>query len=204
MFCSQCGNSVDASAKFCSSCGSAIPRIEQSTPTESFRTKTSDDLEEVYKAVIGPKNQDFYLLHFRRFDSAREAGSTWHWPALFFPILWSLYRKMWGSALIYYVLYFIAFQIAKESANISEIGSLFYVIYLLCLFFIPPVFANALYYNHCKKKIAKVQSSSNDRQRQLKELSVIGGTVSNAVISVLAAIFFLIVLAALAIPAFHH
>ena len=50
---------------------------------------------------------------------------------------------------------------------------------------LPPIYANALYYKHCKKKIAEVGSSSRDLQRRLGELSGKGGTSNVVLIFVL-------------------
>lgn len=48
------------------------------------REKNMSEREERYKAVIGPKNQEYYLRHFERFDAAGKAGATWNWSAALF------------------------------------------------------------------------------------------------------------------------
>ena len=62
------------------------------------------DREALYKAVLGPKNQAYYLRHFARFDAAGKAGLSWNWAAATFTFIWFLYRRMWPAALAYIVL----------------------------------------------------------------------------------------------------
>ena len=60
MYCSKCGTENDDSATVCKQCNYALsPLIE---------SKTELTQEEMYQAVIGHKNQAYYLNHFSRFD----------------------------------------------------------------------------------------------------------------------------------------
>lgn len=210
MFCPKCGNSNDDSAKFCSSCGSALPQAVKDVPPPQTEIDAPRNPDERYKAIVGPKNQDYYLSHFSRFDSNRKAGVSWHWPAFFVTFYWFLYRKMWLNALIYFFLPYLVMiplgivgAVAGNSADtLIGIG---YVLFLIAIFVLPPIYANTLYYKHCKKKIAEAGSSSQDLQRQLGKLSGKGGTSNVALIFVLvfAFIAFIGILAAIAIPAYQ-
>ncbi len=210
MFCPKCGNSNDDSAKFCSGCGSALPQPIKDAPPPQTEIDVHRNPDEFYKAIVGPKNQDYYLSHFSRFDNNEKVGASWHWPAFFVTFYWFLYRKMWLNALIYFLLPYlvmipfgIAAAVAGNSADtVIGIG---YVLFLIAIFVLPPIYANALYYKHCKKKIAEASSSSQDLQRQLGELSGKGGTSNVAIIFVLVFVFIALIgiLAAIAIPAYQ-
>lgn len=210
MFCPKCGNSNDDSAKFCSGCGSVLPQSVKHTPSPQTVIDDHSNLDEFYKAIIGPKNQDYYLGHFTRFDNHGKVDVSWHWPAFFVTFYWFLYRRMWLNALIYFFLPYlvmiplgIAAAVAGNSADtVIGIG---YVLFLIVMFVLPPIYANALYYKYCKKKIVEAGSSSRDLQRQLGELSGKGGTSSVVLIFVLvfAFIAFIGILAAIAIPAYQ-
>lgn len=210
MFCPKCGNSNDDSAKFCSGCGSVLPQAVKDVPPSQTEIDVPHNPDEFYKAIVGPKNQDYYLSHFSRFDSNGKVGASWHWPAFFVTFYWFLYRKMWLNALIYFFLPYlvmiplgIAATVAGNSADtVIGIG---YVLFLIALFVLPPMYANALYYKHCKKKITEVSSSSQNLQRRLGELSGKGGTSNVILIFVLvfAFIAFIGILAAIAIPAYQ-
>jgi Tfp pilus assembly protein PilE len=221
MFCTQCGNANDGAAKFCLSCGAAMQGVVHdatSMPSPSPAISRSGQSgnaipeEEFYSAVIGPKNQDYYLRQFARFDEAGKPGITWHWPALFVTFYWLLYRKMWLNAFLYFVApYAIMIPVGFVAAiagipgrgdSILAVGNL---LFLGAVFLLPPLYANALYYRHCRKKIAEVRASSNDVQRQLGELTGKGGTSGVIIIFLLVFVFIAVlgILAAIAIPAYQ-
>jgi type II secretory pathway pseudopilin PulG/ribosomal protein L40E len=204
MLCPKCGNQNGDTASTCTKCGTALAPITQGLSTSSVRQPP--DIIDFYKAIIGPKNQDYYLRHFLRFDANGKAGITWHWPAFFTTFFWLIYRKMWLNALLYWLLPFVMLiPVLIIAAMFSETGAyLAYPLYLAGIFFLPPMYTNALYYKHCKKRIAESRSSSNDVQWQLGELSGKGGT-SNVVIIfviIISLVAIIGILAAIAIPQF--
>jgi type II secretory pathway pseudopilin PulG len=152
------------------------------------------------------KNQDYYLRHFQRFDAKGKAGISWHWPAFFVTFLWLLYRKMWLHSLLEWLLPLIMIiPAAIIAAVLGEQGVYVAVLlYIAVVSLLPPLFANALYYKHCKKKIAESRASSTDLQWQLGQLSGKGGTSNAIMIFVLIFVFIAVIgiLAAIAIPQF--
>jgi len=208
MFCTQCGHSNDDSAKFCVSCGCEL--TSKDAAAHHIKMNADSNVTEFYKAVVGPKNQDYYVGKFSRFDALGKAGASWHWPAFFVTFYWFLYRKMWLNALIYFVLPYllmipfgVAVAMAGDSA--SMVVGIACIAYFVIFFVLAPMYANALYYNHCKNKIAETAASSADVQRQLGVLSGKGGTSNIVLIFVLIAAFvaFIGILAAIAIPAYQ-
>ena len=209
MFCSQCGNANDIAAKYCSNCGSVLPQAVQNAPTPHAKINASGNSEEFYKAIVGPKNQGYYLHHFSRFDSKGKVSASWHWPAFFVTFSWFLYRKMWLNALIYFFLLGLVniLYVFAETAEKSG-GTIIYKVYLLLYFvgivILPPMYANALYYKHCKKKISETSASSHDLQSRLSELSEKGRTsIVGVVFSVMQIIAIIGILAAVAVPAYQ-
>ena len=210
MFCTQCGIANDVSAKFCRQCGIAIEAapIGASATVKSTTGSLAVTDEELYKAFIGPKNQNYYLKHFAQFDAQGKPSVTWHWPALLITFYWMLYRKMWLPALLYFLspyLIMIPIGIIGGVTKSDELIGLGYLAWLATMIIWPPLFANSLYYKRCKKKIAEVQASSSDPQHQLGELTSKGGT-SNAVAVIIAILAFVTVigiLAAIALPAYQ-
>jgi len=209
MFCPQCGKANDDSARFCLSCGNVLSQTMRDAPL-SPTAETSPATDEFYKAAIGPKNQDYYLRRFARFDSAGKVGVSWHWPAFFVTFWWLLYRKMWLNALIYFFLpYLVMILLGIAAAVVGDssgaIAGIVNLAYLAAIFVLLPMYANALYYKHCTNKILEVRASSHDVQRQLGELSAKGGTSNVAVIVLLIFMFVAIIgiLAAIAIPAYQ-
>ncbi len=200
MFCPKCGSRNDETARYCTACGNALPLPD---------AQTAVALDEYYKAVIGPKNQAYYLSQFSRFD--REGiRVSWNWPSFLMTFYWLLYRKMWLNALAYflfpYVLAFVfaLFVVLTDSDPGTLVGSV-YLAYLAAIFVLIPMYANALYYRHCKKRVSQARATSQDTQRQLGELAARGGTSNVVLILILIFAFVAIVgiLAAIAIPAYQ-
>lgn len=209
MFCPKCGTSNEAAASFCAACGDVLPLPTGLQKTQS-RSDEPTELEEYYGTVLGPKNQDYYLRQFASFDADGKVSATWHWPACFMTFYWLLYRKMWLFALLYFIFPYLFFGLMGVIAGVAGspanmvIGA-GYVLYLLGILFLMPMYANALYYKHCKKQISAVKVSTADVQRQLGELSGKGGTSNIAIIFllILLGIALLGIVAAIAIPAYQ-
>ncbi len=163
-------------------------------------------------AFIGPKNQSFYLGHFSGFEKNKRTGISWHWPAFFVTFYWLLYRKMWLNAFLYWILPYalliplvIVAVLLGDSENTNVVLGIGYALYLLAYFFLPPMYANALYYRHYKKKLGETKLASRDAQRRLGILSEKGGT-SNVAIIILVIFSFIAmfgILLAIAIPAYQ-
>lgn len=210
MFCSQCGSENDDTAKFCIHCGSALSQTTHASIPSPVLGKGSSSAEEFYKAVIGDKNQAYYLRHFAQFDRNGKAGVTWNWPAFFITFYWFLYRKMWLNAIIYFfspylvmaLLGIITVIIGDRSGMLISVG---YISYLGAVFILLPMYANALYYKHCQSKISDARISSPVVERQLGVVSGRGGTSGAALFVVFLIPFVAIIgiLAAIAIPAYQ-
>ncbi len=200
MFCPQCGNSND-NAKFCTGCGFRL------AANEGAVTYGED---EFFKAVIGPKNQDYYMRRFHDFKRNGKAGISWHWQAFFITFYWLLYRKMWLNAFIYFLTPYLALILMSIISALSgdAAGIVMGIGYLLCMagiFILPPLYANALYYRHCRKKIAEAKASPGGLERQLGELAAKGGTSNIAIIIIIMVLVItsiIGILAAIAIPAY--
>ncbi|MEO6920422.1 MAG: pilin [Collimonas sp.] len=210
MFCPQCVSANDAAAKFCSSCGAAFSPSTQGLPANRQVANAPVEIEEYYAAQIGPKNQDYYLGKFANFDHAGRGGPSWHWPALFVPFYWFLYRKMWRNALLYlFSPYILGVLLGIVGASSGKSGSAIlgvgFVLIVLGCRLGAAIFGNALYYAHCKKKIAETMASGHSIERQLGELSGKGGTSGVFLFFLLIGFFIAAIgiLAAIAIPAYQ-
>ena len=151
------------------------------------KTIASRNSDEIYRAIIGSKNQDGYLRQFARFDREGRISVSWHWPAFVVTFGWLIYRKMWGFAVIYVFLRYAApiaiekaVGVAGETGDVI-LGSALSVLYV-ALFLMPPMYANALYYFHCKMKISNTIESRDEIQAQVTALSKKGGTSTVALI----------------------
>lgn len=202
MFCPKCGSSNDDTAKLCVSCGHALPAA--AIPPEP----ASD--QQYYTAVLGPDSREYYLDHFSRFDDEGKTSPTWNWSALLVTLYWLLYRKMRVYAAIYLALPFTLWGLfwvvgAVAGSLVGIVGSLGFFGYAAVVLIVMPMYANALYYRHCRKTIEIVRATTQGTQAQLAELAGKGGTSRAAYIFiwVVNCVAVIGVLAAIAIPAYQ-
>lgn len=178
MYCPSCGKEVSEGSLFCQACGrqlSAAPGVSS--------TVTSEDLA----AFVGP-NWDKYSYKFAGFNEggADNFRATWHWPAFFVPFWWMLYRKLYGWALLAFLLMYIP------------------VVGTLLLRIAWALTGNWIYYNHAKKRIFEIKQQHHSPEAQKVAISASGGTgnVVLVIAAVLVSIAIAGIIAAIAIPAF--
>ena len=204
MFCLKCKASNEANATACSSCGNALPRLPGNFQNVQESSEGAKKAAEFYKAILGPVNQDYYLEIFSDFDRNEAMSTTWNRSAFFASFFWLLYRKMWREVLIYFVAPCLLMPLLGVIGG-NFLVILGYVLYTVGIIFWLPMYANALYYKHCKKQIEMVSASSGDMQEQLRALSARGGTGNVVQMGgvAFAAVVVLGILAAFAIPAYR-
>lgn len=161
--------------------------------------------EEAWTAIIGPNNTDYYLERFARLSHMDSAA--WHWPGFFVTWYWMLYRKMWLPALAYFFLpYLMMIPFAVLGAVAPAAMGLLAIVWWLAWIFGPPIFANRLYFNHCRKLIANIKRQSNSREQALARMEARGGT--SGILVIILALFGLVaivgILAAVSIPAYQQ
>ena len=164
----------------------------------------------LYRAVIG-RNHEYYLERFRRFESAGKAGASWHWPAFFITFFWMLYRKMWGVAAAYVVLMLASYLILPTVGMLAGgVGGMMVMslVHLVAVMVLPAVFANALYYRHCRNKIADTEALARDPEARSRELMRRGGTSEvaaaiGAIVTLLVGTAFVAMILAISLPAYQ-
>lgn len=164
--------------------------------------------DEYYLAAIGPKNRDFYLEKFRKFDRTGTAGFSWPGLGQFFASsYWLFYRRISLAAWLYLLLPFIAllfihiisdWNALGDSIQITIHSAITVVIYYLYL----PSRMNAMYYRHVHKKIQAAKAKSKVLDTQLTLLREGGGT-SSTVVWLLLALMLFSIWAAVALPAYQ-
>jgi curved DNA-binding protein CbpA/type II secretory pathway pseudopilin PulG len=201
---------------------SATARPQKNQPERSQRaSNTATSKETYYRAAIGPKNQEYYLKVFQKFDSEGKPSMTWPSLATFFiSFPWLCYRKMWVTALLYYLIlpfivaFSIAFLLSFHSAFFNTgnqipdntIQKLTQLILIPIYWIYIPVKANSIYYKYITKKISKVKLKTSDINAQLDLLTKDGGVsklLGGGPFAALIAISIIGILAAVALPAYQ-
>lgn len=187
MHCAQCGTLNGPTLALCSSCGIGIrrePTAWRGTGPRPTLLGTLDNprerregLRELYAAAVGPKNRDHYLAKFALFDHERRTSAGWHWPAFFFTFAWLVHRKMWGKAALYFVLpYIVLVPVVMFGATLPLAVALGGLAYLLGIFVLPPLLADATYYRHCERVIERARAANRSQEGQLVLVAREGGT----------------------------
>ncbi len=174
MQCPQCAATVTDPAGKCPACGHVPsltnapgqpPHIEPQLGRVPDASAPSPVVQELYRAAIGEKSQDYYLRQFARFDQAGKTSITWHWPASLSTLNWLAWRGMWSAALVFAAaclsLGLLVFGIGRLVFDFSTTTEL--VLLALCLtvaFLLPGLFANAAYYRFSKKRIEAALAAS--------------------------------------------
>ena len=81
-------------------------------------TAIRDADEPLYRAFIGKLGLEHYLAYFARADARGYPPISWHWPALFFGVLWLIYRKLYRVALIAFLVPYVAMAIGAGAEHL--------------------------------------------------------------------------------------
>jgi Tfp pilus assembly major pilin PilA len=160
-----------------------------------------------YRAAVGPR-ADYYVPRFLSFDRPGASKASWNWPAFFVTLPWMLYRRMWLTAL---VVFLISMGVGiVEAVLVPMVGEHLGLLVAIAVaviysFILIPMFANALYHAHIKRRIAKVTQSGLDEVQSVRALERGPHTsvVALIVVLVLGVVYIFGILAAIAIPAYQ-
>ena len=127
-------------------------------------------MRELYNAVIGQNNKNYYLAKFESFDKQGVGlKPSWNWSALFATGVWALYRKMYGWFFIWWGLVSLSSILEKSGSVVLSVLS---VVVSTIVF---AVYANSLYYNKVKEEIAEAQLNTSDESKLFGYLKRKGG-----------------------------
>ncbi|HEY7642519.1 MAG TPA: pilin [Steroidobacteraceae bacterium] len=165
--------------------------------------------EELYRAVVGEKKLGYYLPLFQRFDQPNASFVSWNWPAFFVSFFWLLYRRMYLPALAYFFLWpftvLVLMSIVSVMAGPAVAAILGWSTQLLGAFVVFPMFANALYHWHVRRRIAKMALTAPSHAALVERLigSASGGAPIIVAIACVIGVTWFGILAAIAIPAYQ-
>jgi Tfp pilus assembly major pilin PilA len=166
---------------------------------------SSQDMEALYRAAVGPKRAEFYVPKFVRFDQPGASRLSWNWPAFFVSFYWFLYRRMYATWAIYSLLIPICIGVVGGIAR-GGAGVWFYLVvalgYRLILI---PLLANSFYHRATKKRLETLRKKVPETSGQLLVLDNTSPTSPIVwVIFPLVGVAVLGILAAIAIPAYQN
>ncbi len=201
-FCQHCGAPLKIKEQWYSAARSSSPYNEyqpfrctqpvQNTDNGNVDGVSMQDID----AFVGSKSH-YYVPRFQHMARSGNHCISWNWAAFLFGPFWLLYRKMYALGffvMILQMMQVVVTQIAYNAIGITnDMTYAFFESaitnpsnrYFLLAIFLSSVlgmvisvglalFGNALYRNHCKRKILSVREQTPDLTSG--ELSTIGGT----------------------------
>jgi hypothetical protein len=118
------------------------------TPSEDGEAEAR---EAAWADVVGPARAAWYVERFRRFDAQGGGWTfTWNWVCVFFPLLWLLYRKMYGWAAALVLADLLLAPLTAAAPGPAGLLSLAVMVAL-------PLGGNWLYYRHVNGILARAE-----------------------------------------------
>ena len=148
--------------------------------------------EELYRAAVGDAKAGYYVPLFYRFDQPGASRASWNWPAFFVTFFWLLYRRMYGPAVVYVMVWPIALVILAVVVGMllgDVAGALVYWIAALGVQLVAlPMFANAVFHWHVRNQIRKLSADTPSHaalvQRLIGQASTSGAAAIVGVICI--------------------
>lgn len=210
--CPACGYENGEGKLFCEQCGTQLGNSQQSPYGQNPYSQNGVpqgvfapvSMEEIVSQIMPPDEKiddipakdwaiyignsaPYYLYQFKKQDMPQKRGLSFTWSALIMPVLYFLYRRMWGIAAIAAVVFFglnvpsaMAFlaesgyiELGTSLATLNDIG--YYcslasiLISVLCAFF-----AVTLFRKSAGKRIRKLRAkaaSETEYYQKLRRLS---------------------------------
>jgi len=162
--CPKCGQ-AQVPGESCSGCGVIFAKL-QGQPDMPANVESAAETrdERLDEAMFVGNNSDRYREQFSKFRRGRQNSYevTWHWPALFVPFYWAMYRKMWGWSIVIF-LSFVLWPFTN---------------------FLWAMSANYLYFGHMNSKLAFLRKKSRGMSEDEWEEKIMsaGGTSTMAMV----------------------
>lgn len=134
-------------------------------PTTPPDASSGGTMPALYRAALGPVNQDRYLALFARFDATGRASAGWNGAASLCTLNWMVFRHLWTAALIYVAaaegLALLAFGLGRQLLQ-WPVGVEWGVLGALALlaFAVPGLFGDAILHADIRRRIARALAAS--------------------------------------------
>ena len=132
-------------------------------------TSKESATQALYRAAIGPLNNDYYLPIFSGFELTAKMTLRWNTAAGLYTLNWMLFRRLWTAALVYssavlggiLVVFGLGHLIFQFSTEVEfALGLL--ILMLSCV--VPGLLGNTWLHTDCRRKMAQALSQSSTLQ----------------------------------------
>ncbi len=151
------------------------------------------DREELFEALIGHKNTDYYMVYFQRAEARGYPPVSWNWPGFLAGLIWLLYRRQYSWGAMYFGITLAIIFVTSLLHGIVEPATATLVLYTCMLLFQNvyfPLNANGIYYRWARKEVDNaMQLFPGQKDKQLEHLSGRGGANANIIFMVVSLLF---------------
>jgi dTDP-4-dehydrorhamnose 3,5-epimerase len=153
------------------------PTLATASPAQEEDVTTT-----LYRAVIGPVSNSYYLPIFTRFEAADHAGISWNTAAALSTLNWLAFRRLWGAALAYFgalvAIVLLVFGIGRLVFQLPDalVGALT-LGFGVAAFVLPGLFGNAVFHTECRKRMSKALVAHSDVREACAQLTRQAGTL---------------------------
>ena len=138
-------------------------------------TSKESATQALYRAAIGPLNNDYYLPIFSGFELTAKMTLRWNTAAGLYTLNWMVFRRLWAAALVYacavlgailvvFGLGRLIFQFSTEMG--VALG--FFMLLLSCV--VPGLLGNTWLHTDSRRKMAQALSQSSSLQEACAKL----------------------------------
>lgn len=148
----------------------AVAPVAPPPPAPVVEPPEPPSTEEMYRAIIGPRNTNYYLRYFAQRDAGSKAV-LWNWPCALWVWYWAAHRKLWGflflGTLIAFGFAFTAGFLVGVIAglNRTSLSDGTYNLVGFCGALFVGAFGNAAYYRHARRLISESATISDPNAR---------------------------------------
>ena len=138
-------------------------------------TSKESATQALYRAAIGPLNNDYYLPIFSGFELTAKMTLRWNTAAGLYTLNWMVFRRLWAAALVYACAVLggvlAVFGLGRLIFQFStEIGIALGLFMLLLSCLVPGLLGNTWLHTDSRRKMAQALSQSSSLQEACAKL----------------------------------
>ncbi len=138
--------------------------------TMTLDTSKESATQSLYRAAIGPLNNDYYLPIFSGFESTGKISLRWNTAASLYTLNWMVFRRLWGAALVYTATVLggalLVIGLGRLVLQLStEVELALAILMLMLSFVVPGLLGNAWLHTDSRRRMALALNQSNTLQQ---------------------------------------
>ena len=140
------------------------PAVTKPPVATSVDTSAESATTRLYRAAIGPINNDYYLPIFTRFEAVDRAGLSWNSAASLYTLNWLVFRQLWRVAGLYAAAVLGAALLLLGAGFLLQLPEStewsLWLAWIVLSFVVPGLYGNAWLHAASRTKMASALTAS--------------------------------------------